>query len=295
MIWTIFYLLVCSLLLFAILRTLFHINLKEYQGFTTRFFNNRDSSISTSSIIFWITLVPSFSMFSYLVANFLLNKWILTSYIWLLSPIFWIIEILWVILLNRFILINKSFILLISLASTILNFYLSRLMFTGNIKDILPDSSDTAWQLYVFISMFLVSLIQALYNQENYLLKRQKYIANKTVLYKKKYKILNNLDDNLQYLIIAILIKEDFERPPIFRVFEKLLHCKTRNIAQNDSQNDWHSIYILIRNIVEGLGKDDEKYSVKNIKRVIRGVNNSDDYIEDVYNLYYGLYVDRFR
>lgn len=295
MICTIFYLFMCSLLLFLILRSLFNINLKEYQGFTTRFFNNRDSAISTSSVIFWITIVPSFSMLSYLVANFLLNRWILISYIWLLSPIFWLMEFLWVILLNRFMLINKSFILLIGLASTILNFYLSRLIFTGNIKDILPDNSDSAWQLYVFISMFLVSLIQALYNQENYLLKQQKYIANKTELYKKKYKILNNLDNTLQDLIIAILIKEDFERPPIFRVFENLFHCKTRNIAQNDSQNDWHSIYILIRNIVEGLGNDDEKYSVENVKSVLKRINTSDDYVEDVYNLYNGLYVSRFK
>ena len=44
-----------------------------------------------------------------------------------------------------------------------LNYYLSVIAFTGNVGDILPNASNTTFQLYLILGMFIVSAIQVTY------------------------------------------------------------------------------------------------------------------------------------
>lgn len=273
-------------IIFLFLKRLFLIKLKEYQGFTTRFFNNGELVVSTNSIVFWIFLTPILSIVSYLVAITFFRNYIDYTALWKITPTFWIIEFIWVFLLNRLHLVNISYIFLIALSSTIVNFYISRLLFTGDFKDIFPESSNTIWQIYTLIFLFFISLIKIVYEQEDYKKKREKYILRKIKQYQKSFSMIENLDINMRCLVFAILVKEDFERPPFYRFFEKITHSKTRNIAQNDSQNDWHSVYILIRDIVIEFSELEFDYNITNLKKVIKQINNSDDYCKDVYNLY---------
>ena len=135
---------------FLALKNFLSINLKEYQGFTTRFFSNSNDTISTNSIIFWIFISPVFSCFTYLVI-WLLNDNFSTLVInfdklWLISLVFWLVEYCFIILLNRQRLVNKIFIFSIAISSLMLNYYLSVIAFTGNIVDILPNASNTTFQ-----------------------------------------------------------------------------------------------------------------------------------------------------
>ncbi|MDY5635473.1 MAG: hypothetical protein SPF57_03900 [Streptococcus orisratti] len=276
---------------FLALKNFLSINLKEYQGFTTRFFSNSNDTISTNSIIFWIFISPVFSCFTYLVI-WLLNDNFSTLVInfdklWLISLVFWLVEYCFIILLNRQRLVNKIFIFSIAISSLMLNYYLSVIAFTGNIVDILPNASNTTFQLYLILGMFIVSAIQVTYENDNYTLKRNKFILRKFDSYLSKFDILLKLDRQLLYLVSSILLIEDFERPKVIRFFEKIIKSSTRNIAQNDSLNDYHSVFILTQNMQKLYNDYSELENW--IYKIAYEYNHSEQYAFDVVEIYYTL------
>ena len=249
-----FLIVVVVILEYIMLKTFLSMNLKEYQGFSTRFFSSSSSGdkISTNSIIFWIFISPFFSILGYvcsLFLNFVFKTCHVSyNYLWTISLVFWIFIYLIILILGRRKLVNHLFILIIAIASTILNWYIARIAFTGNVNDISPDSSNTAFQFYLTIGLSLISIVQVIYKSENYNLKRRRFIREKIQKYLRKYKVIYSLKGNIEllYLSLAILVLEDFERPKFIRIIENILRTKTRNISQNDSIDDIDSVTILV-------------------------------------------------
>ncbi|SFR72082.1 hypothetical protein SAMN05216416_1040 [Streptococcus equinus] len=280
---------------FWVLKNILSVNLREYQGFNTRFFSHSNNSnntiISTNSVIFWIFISPVFSCFTYLVIWFLNdnleNFMIGFNKLWLISLFFWLGEYLLVILLGRRKLVNGIFIFAIAISSLMLNYYLSVIAFTGNIGDILPNASNTTFQLYLILGMFIVSAIQVTYENDNYTLKRNEFILRKFDSYLSKFDILLKLDDSLLYLVSSILLVEDFERPKVIRIFERIVNSSTRNIAQNDSLNDYHSVFLLTQNIQELYNNHSELGDW--IYEIAYEYNHSEQYAHDVKVIYYTL------
>lgn len=276
---------------FWVLKNILSVNLREYQGFNTRFFSHSNNTISTNSVIFWIFISPVFSCFTYLVICFLNdnleNLMIGFNKLWLISLFFWLGEYLFVILLGRRKLVNGIFIFAIAISSLMLNYYLSVIAFTGNIGDILPNASNTTFQLYLILGMFIVSAIQVTYENDNYTLKRNEFILRKFDSYLSKFDILLKLDDSLLYLVSSILLVEDFERPKVIRIFERIVNSSTRNIAQNDSLNDYHSVFLLTQNIQELYNNHSELGDW--IYEIAYEYNHSEQYAHDVKGIYYTL------
>lgn len=276
---------------FLALKNFLSINLKEYQGFTTRFFSSSNDTISTNSVIFWIFISPVFSCFTYLVIWFLNDNFgtlaIGFNKLWLISLFFWLGEYLLIILLGRRKLVNEIFIFSIAVSSLLLNYYLSVIAFTGDIKDILPNASNTTFQLYLIFGAFVVSAIQVSYQNDNYTLKRNRFILRKFDSYLSKFDILLKLDNPLLYLVTSILLVEDFERPKVIRIFEKIVNSSTRNIAQNDSLNDYHSVFLLTQNIQELYNNHSELGNW--IYEIAYEYNHSEQYAHDVEGIYYTL------
>lgn len=276
---------------FLALKNFLSINLKEYQGFTTRFFSSSNDTISTNSVIFWIFISPVFSCFTYLVIWFLNDNFgtlaIGFNKLWLISLFFWLGEYLLIILLGRRKLVNEIFIFSIAVSSLLLNYYLSVIAFTGDIKDILPNASNTTFQLYLIFGAFVVSAIQVSYQNDNYTLKRNRFILRKFDSYLSKFDILLKLDNPLLYLVTSILLVEDFERPKVIRIFEKIVNSSTRNIAQNDSLNDYHSVFLLTQNIQELYNNHSELGNW--IYEIAYEYNHSEQYTHDVVGIYYTL------
>ena len=248
-----FLIVVVVILEYIMLKTFLSMNLKEYQGFSTRFFSSSSGDkISTNSIIFWIFISPFFSILGYvcsLFLNFVFKTCHVSyNYLWTISLVFWIFIYLIILILGRRKLVNHLFILIIAIASTILNWYIARIAFTGNVNDISPDSSNTAFQFYLTIGLSLISIVQVIYKSENYNLKRRRFIREKIQKYLRKYKVIYSLKGNLEllYLSLAILVLEDFERPKFIRIIENIFRTKTRNISQNDSIDDIDSVTILV-------------------------------------------------
>lgn len=291
-----FLIVVVVILEYIMLKTFLSMNLKEYQGFSTRFFSSSSGDkISTNSIIFWIFISPFFSILGY-VCSLFLNSIFKTchvsyNYLWTISLVFWIVIYLIILVLGRRKLVNHLFILIIAIASTILNWYIARIAFTGNVNDISPDSSNTAFQFYLTIGLSLISIVQMIYESENYNLKRRRFIREKIQKYLRKYKVIYSLKGNLEllYLSLAILVLEDFERPKFIRIIENIFRTKTRNIAQNDSIDDIDSVTILVNQLQDLALRSKEEDERKKLRFIIKEINCSDQYVTNVMELFYTI------
>ena len=289
-----FFLIVVVVILECImLKSFFSKNLKEYQGFSTRFFSSSSGDkISTSSIIFWIFISPFFSILGYVCSLFLNSAFktchVSYNYLWTISLVFWIVIYLIILILGRRKLVNHLFILIIAIASIVLNWYIARIAFTGNVNDISPDSSNTAFQFYLAIGLSLISIVQVIYESENYNLKRTRFIREKIQKYLREYKVIYSLKGNIEllYLSLAILVLEDFERPKFIRIIENILRTKTRNIAQNDSIDDIDSVSILVKQLQDLAISSKEKDERKKLRSIIKKINCSDQYVTNVMELF---------
>lgn len=287
-----FLIVVVVILEYIMLKNFLSMNLKEYQGFSTRFFSSSSGDkISTNSIIFWIFISPFFSILGYVCSLFLNSVFktchVSYNYLWTISLVFWIVIYLIILILGRRKLVNHLFILIIAIASIVLNWYIARIAFTGNVNDISPDSSNTAFQFYLAIGLSLISIVQVIYESENYTLKRTRFIREKIQKYLRKYKVIYSLKGNLEllYLSLAILVLEDFERPKFIRIIENILSTKTRNIAQNDSIDDIDSVNILVKQLQDLALRSKEK-DEKKLRFIIKEINCSDQYVTNVMELF---------
>lgn len=275
---------------FCVLKNILSVNVKDYQGFSTRFFSPSNNSISTGSVIFWILASPIFSSLAYIFTLFV-NSTLECNYIqfdmlWLISVLFWLWFSLLVFVLGRRKLVNWLFVSFIAGSSILFNWYLSSISFTGDVKDILPNANNTTFQLYLILGIFLVSTIQIIYERDDYDLRRTRFILEKLGLYLFKFKVLFELEGEELYLALAILIVEDFERPKFIRYIENIIKSSTRNIAQNDSRNDNHSVSLLVKEIHDLyiIGEDD--YPYQRIRNFALKYNNSSRYADDVWKIY---------
>ena len=288
-----FLIVVVVILEYIMLKNFFSMNLKEYQGFSTRFFSSSSGGkISTNSIIFWIFISPFFSILGYVCSLFLNSAFktchVSYNYLWTISLVFWIVIYLIILILGRRKLVNHLFILIIAIASIVLNWYIARIAFTGNVTDISPDSSNTAFQFYLAIGLSLISIVQVIYESENYNLKRTRFIREKIQKYRREYKVIYSLKGNIEllYLSLAILVLEDFERPKFIRIIENILRTKTRNIAQNDSIDDIDSVSILVKQLQDLAVGSKEKDKIKKLRFIIKEINCSDQYVTNVMELF---------
>lgn len=275
---------------FCVLKNILSVNVKDYQGFSTRFFSPSNNSISTGSVIFWILASPIFSSLAYIFTLFV-NSTLECNYIqfdmlWLISVLFWLWFSLLVFVLGRRKLVNWLFVSFIAGSSILFNWYLSSISFTGDVKDILPNANNTTFQLYLILGIFLVSIIQIIYERDDYDLRRTRFILEKLGLYLFKFKVLFELEGEELYLALAILIVEDFERPKFIRYIENIIKSSTRNIAQNDSKNDNHSVSLLVKEIHDLyiIGEDD--YPYQRIRNFALKYNDPSRYADDVWKIY---------
>lgn len=275
---------------FCVLKNILSVNVKDYQGFSTRFFSPSNNSISTGSVIFWILTSPIFSSLAYIFTLFVNStrecNYIQFDMLWLISVLFWLWFSLLVFVLGRRKLVNWLFVSFIAGSSILFNWYLSSISFTGDVKDILPNANNTTFQLYLILGIFLVSTIQIIYERDDYDLRRTRFILEKLDLYLSKFKVLFELEGEELYLALAILIVEDFERPKFIRYIENIIKSSTRNIAQNDSRNDNHSVSLLVKEIHDLyiIGEDD--YPYQRIRNFALKYNNSSRYADDVWKIY---------
>lgn len=150
-------------------------------------------------------------------------------------------------------------------------------------KNLLPDFSSLSNELWIIIFVFLYQMLNKLeLSNESTEKRKTNYIRLKYIIFASKYgstiKALNN--SRLISLAYAILIYEDFNRPFIIRVLERLSFIVTNRphtlgvmqVKTGKLINDEDSVHL-------GIGKIMEDYN-QLAKNVGQDYNKNDSYTE---------------
>jgi len=214
---------------------------------------------------------------------------------WLIALFFWIILLCLIIALGRIKLISLSYFMLIAFVSLSISYLIDRYMLVGGISNILPDKADIVSEVWIAIALFIVSLLNNLSSSDNRD-RENEYFKHTALKFMKKYRLEQDFltDRQVIQMALAIIVKENFERPKVVRYFESFVGAKTTNIAQNGTEIDEQSIKKLIKFIRISKQKY-EKFSVAkqteytNLEFYVFTKYNSESYANDVWIIYSAL------
>lgn len=226
--------------------------------------------------------------------------------IWLVS-LFYVVFRLFVvnvIIFNRFRLLNWYREIFCAICTIALSYY----VYIDFIKDnsyIFPSLTDITNEIWMLIMLFLFQLLSIITNQSAKASRNRKrnYIARKYSMFKNQFGSLIDKKEKklgLKILLYAIMVYEDFNRPPVIRMFENLISkmCRkkmTLGIMQVSSSrciSDEESICIAIKKINSALKKYKKKRNKSECcdygarRSILIDYNPSDDYAYDVIEIY---------
>lgn len=195
------------------------------------------------------------------------------------------------LVLNRWKLINK----LEFFSMHLISIFLSLLLYFGymrtHINQLLIAPSDLTSELWLIVLIYIAGVIYSLQDKYYNLPKHvDSYIENRFRSIMKRFgDTLKDLNTEEQLILLSIMIYEDYQRPNIFRMVERILHkfriASSTGIMQikdsNRCYSDKESI-IKMKNILLSLHRDDRtlEYFVNNI------YNQTDEYLYSVIDVY---------
>jgi hypothetical protein len=160
-------------------------------------------------------------------------------------------------------------------------------------KNILPDASDIGNELWVMIALFLYAVVNKIETSSAPSIRRKnKYIDKiyKQIVDKFGHIVSSENDRLVQLTAYAILIFENYNRPPLIRNFERILFpvfSKTLGIMQVSTDhviNDAESVSIgllRIQKTKSDIFSKEEKITAPSLVRGILKDHNKDDYYID--------------
>jgi hypothetical protein len=223
------------------------------------------------------------------------------------------------IIISRTLLINwkKQFFYAVCIVG--LSFFLYQKIIITK-KNLLPDFSNIANELWIIILIFLYNLVNNIQLPNVDAEKRKfNYIKNTFYNLKKNYgEIVDSFSTNIRFQQIAysIIIYENFNRPKLFRIIENIFSLfkkeGTYGIMQvrsnkilNDNESVRQGMIILMENLnnykiefqkkIENIKEDNVYYNSSHYldqdfqRKLIRSYNHCDDYTDEIFELVYYL------
>lgn len=184
----------------------------------------------------------------------------LTVSIYLVSVYYVLFRTFFNILINRSILINWKKHLFYSLSIVGLCYFIY-VKFIRTKANILPDFSNMSNELWIIIIIFLYNFINNIQPSDKSAQKRkEKYIDSQFERINAKYGqiIISEIAvHRLRHLAFAIIIYEDFNRPKLFRIIERLKFLLTKKphtlgimqVMTNKNINDKESVKLGINKL----------------------------------------------
>lgn len=193
--------------------------------------------------------------------NFVLPSFnYLTKDIWLIVPYYFLIRLVYIILvMNRFFIFDKVYFFIVSLVSSYISFFIyQEYLSKGDL--FLPNKQEFLMQFWFIVIIFIYHFINNTQFKLTHTIKEtreKKFIKRRLTKFQLCYGNIVNKEKNdvIRNLIYSIMIIEDFNRPYIFRLFEKIYpYSKTVGImqtAKNKQTSDQESVkegMIIIQN-----------------------------------------------
>lgn len=169
----------------------------------------------------------------------------LVNHLWLISIYVFILQLILISVLSRWRLINKVKLFVFQGMAIAISYYIYTAAISKGLPSLLPDEESLRTEMWLIISLFLYGVLKNMSDNVNGTVFRKKnYIQARAAKFRKKYRyVLNNYDEIMSDMLIAIMIYEDFNRPKIARGLEKIKASQTRHIMQyHGAKNDEDSI-----------------------------------------------------
>lgn len=199
-----------------------------YQGFSNGIMTGEQGAPLNKSI-FWILYPNMFSIPIYLILFWIDFKH--PNYASLFVPVFWGYFTLWIFKIHRQLLVEWPLYITIQMFSLLLSVWFSFAVFQYEPQELTPDKSDVIFQFWFGILIFSLTIINEFQtNRSDYNKKLARYWKSSALDIEKMELIPPSLekDSDLYLLLLAVLVKENFERPKIIRRFDR----RTHGIAQ---------------------------------------------------------------
>jgi hypothetical protein len=165
-------------------------------------------------------------------------------------------------------------------------------------QDIFPDAKNIGNELWVMIALFLYTIVNKIETPSGPSNKRKnRYIKKRYLEFKSKYdKIIStDIDLTIQLITYAILIYENYNRPPLIRSIERMVFpklSKTLGIMQVSTSyliSDEESVVLGLARIQNAkmiaLNNNEKITAYFFVSRILAEYNKDDDYIDDVMNV----------
>lgn len=201
----------------------------HYQGFSNGVLTG-SGYIKVSKVLFWVLYANFLGVCSYLILSFInVSEASIGAYS---AVLFWIFLALWIRVFGRLSLVNIKLYVAMALLSIGLAFWLKNTIFELEPSELVPETSDVIFQFWLLATAFFVAVIIDISESGfDYEPKKRKFWIRSALRIQDKGFVPKKYTGNLRALILAILVKEDFERPKVFRIFERPFG-KTTGIGQ---------------------------------------------------------------
>lgn len=246
-----------------------------------------------TKVISWILYPHVLSIALYLLSYYALSDSIAAKS-WFLVPIFWFELIIWFTVLGRIKLVAIQLFLIQSAASIGFAFIFLRRIYILGPNRILPDDSDIIFQFWLVIFVYLILAGLKLSDTKDIVdVRRNEYYKKKAKKFDQKFdsELKKAGTREIRNFVLAILVKENFERPKIIRVLEKF-KGNTTGVAQVEGKrNDRQSVALCVEKVLELKDAYDSEDHADDFnpwyQTVAMGYNYDWQYAEDVVNILY--------
>lgn len=203
---------------------------QEYQPIANLFSSDNSTGFN---VIYRILFTPVVIVFASVVV-YALNFGFLTKDIWLVAVYVLVLQMLLVTIIGRWRLVDKKKFFLLHIISILFTYYIYAEAISKGIQFLLPDLQSVRTELWIIIVLFIYGIFRKIPEKRSAAENRKnKYLRAKSEQFRKKYKfVLDEYEESMADILIAIMIYENFNRPLAARIIEGIVSSKTRYVMQ---------------------------------------------------------------
>lgn len=183
--------------------------------------------------IFQILLAPVATVF--IAIFFYILGWSpLIRNIWTTAVWYFIWQTSLILVISRWRLLDKAKYFTFHATSITVAYFIYASLITHGIEYLLPDEASLRTEAWLIIILFLYGIFREIKgNQEKYQRRQSAWaLAHANTFIRRYRKVLSQYPILLQEVLLAVMVYEDFNRPRLARLLERMTRASTQTIMQ---------------------------------------------------------------
>lgn len=202
----------------------------DYQPVASFF---RPEASTGFNAVYQILFAPTCTVFIAIVL-YLLGLDHLVIGIWTISIWYFIWQTILIVGISRWLLLDRRKFFVFHAISIVLTYYMYTMLIRRGLSHLLPDEANLRTEMWLIVALFLYGILSKIKgNQERYRRRNKAWALAHAKRFGKKYRaVLSNYPVPIQEVLLALMIYEDFNRPRVTRIIERISNASTQTIMQ---------------------------------------------------------------